>query len=690
MIPFTGPRPWSRTLISFAQDRVQIMPRLLLCFVLAISNCLSAADAAPETSELESLEEQAFKHAAAFAGPSVVRIETVGGMEQVDDVLLGNGPTSGVVVSKDGFIITSTFNFISKPASVMVTLPDGRRFAARQVANDRLRLLTLLKIDAEDLVPAIPVPRKEIKVGQWALALGRTLDNATPSLSVGIVSAVNRVWGKAIQTDAKTSPVNYGGALVDVEGHVLGVIAPLSPTGSGEMAGVEWYDGGIGFAIPMEDTYASLDRLKQGTDLLPGLMGITFAGGQALNVPCIVDRVRYNSPAQQAGLKTNDRIIEADGERIVRVAQLKHVVGRKYEGELLKLVLQRGDQTISTELTLVGKLIPYELPYLGILPDRSLGNDRVIVRFVFKDSPAAKSGIERGDQLLAYDGTELKDVQSLREQIGRSRPNDQVTLRYARSGKEADARVTLGTVPESVVDELPTENIAATAVKSDATAPAKDELEAKPNAPLKTGRFTESLAGYDHDYWAYVPETYDKSRPMGLVVWVHPKGDTMEATVSKQWKTICDRRGLILIAPLAEKTAAWQPGEAEFIKGLIGHIRERYAIDNSRIVIHAHSTGALMGWLLAMKARDSVRGVVVTAAPFLGQPPESEPELRQQFFFLCGDEDKLLPRVQLSVADLRKLRLPVSFTLIKGLGSKYPADEAIEEIGRWVDCLDRL
>ena len=180
------------------------------------------------------------------------------------------------------------------------------------------------------------MPRDSVRVGQWAIALGRTFDLTTPGISVGIVSAVNRIWGKAIQTDAKTSPSNYGGALVDIEGRVLGVIAPLSPSGNGETAGVEWYDGGIGFAIPLEDVYASLDRLKQGTDLLPGLMGINFAGGQSTNVPAIVDRVRYNSPAQQAGLKDKDRIIEADGEKIVRVAQLKHVLGRKYGGDTVK------------------------------------------------------------------------------------------------------------------------------------------------------------------------------------------------------------------------------------------------------------------------------------------------------------------------------------------------------------------
>ena len=70
-----------------------------------------------------------------------------------------------------------------------------------------------------------------MSVGQWAIAVGRTYDSPEPSVSVGIVSAVNRVWGKAIQTDAKVSPVNYGGPLIDVAGDALGVIVPLSPDG---------------------------------------------------------------------------------------------------------------------------------------------------------------------------------------------------------------------------------------------------------------------------------------------------------------------------------------------------------------------------------------------------------------------------------------------------------------------------
>ena len=648
--------------------------------------------------KLEGLEEQAFKQAAALADPCLVRIETVGGLEQIGEILLGTGPTSGIIVSEDGYIISSSFNFVAKPASILATLPDGRRFAAKQVASDRLRLLTLLKIDASGLTPAKAAPRDEVRVGQWAIALGRTFDLTSPSVSVGIVSAVNRIWGKAIQTDAKTSPVNYGGALVDIEGRVLGVIAPLSPAGNGETAGVEWYDGGIGFAIPLEDVYASLDRLKTGTDLLPGLLGISFAGGQATNVPAIVDRVRYNSPAQLAGLKTNDRIVEADGEKISRVAQLKHVMGRKYGGDSVQLTLQRGEERLTVSAKLVGELVPYEVPYLGMLPRRETSTEPgTVVRFVFPDSPADKAGLVRGDRILKFNDTDATDARTLSDLVGRSRSGDTIKLLCQRDGKQVDLKVTLSTMPDTIIGELSGELIekpAADPAKQDAAVDKPAEVkpgEIKPGGESpRTGRFTEDLAGHDHSYWAYVPEGYNPAAAYGLMVWIHPGGDTMEATMIKQWASICERRGIILVGPKADQLSRWTPGEAKFVEGLVTHIREKYTIDPQRIFIHSQGTGGALACLLNTRQREIFRGLVLAGAAFQGPVADQEPEFRQQFHFVCGEDDKALSAVQKSVDALRKLKFPVTLTTVKGLGAKYPAEPEIDEIGRWADSLDRI
>ena len=115
-------------------------------------------------------------------------------------------------------------------------------------------------------------------VGQWSIAVGRTYDQPGPNISVGVLSAMGRIGSTAIQTDAKISPANYGGPLVDIHGRVLGILVPLSPQrGGGEVAGAEWYDSGIGFAIPLVDVFEWLPKLKSGKDLHPGVMGITLS-----------------------------------------------------------------------------------------------------------------------------------------------------------------------------------------------------------------------------------------------------------------------------------------------------------------------------------------------------------------------------------------------------------------------------
>jgi len=205
-------------------------------------------------------EQQAFQAAVERVAPAVVRIETVGGLDRVGDVLLGTGPTTGLIISPEGYIISSAFNFVSQPSSVLVGLSDGSRVPAKIVANDLNRMLTLLKIDVEETLPvAETAPLEEMRVGQWSIAIGRTFDAEHPNLSVGLLAAKDRIWGKALQTDAKVSPTNYGGPLIDIHGRVLGVLVPMSPTAKTTVAGVEWYDSGIGFAVPIQDV-ERLDR----------------------------------------------------------------------------------------------------------------------------------------------------------------------------------------------------------------------------------------------------------------------------------------------------------------------------------------------------------------------------------------------------------------------------------------------
>src|SRR5262249_60981394 len=109
-------------------------------------------------------------------------------------------------------------------------------YVAKMVATDTTRMIALLKIDATGLPVPEAAPKAQIKIGQSTLALGRALEpdvNRPPSISEGIISAVERIWGKALQTDAKVSPPNYGGPPVALDGAVVGLLLPPAPPAAG-------------------------------------------------------------------------------------------------------------------------------------------------------------------------------------------------------------------------------------------------------------------------------------------------------------------------------------------------------------------------------------------------------------------------------------------------------------------------
>jgi serine protease Do len=629
---------------------------------------------------LEQAEEQAFKEAAVLASPSIVRIDTVGGLDIVGRTLTSTAPTTGLIVSEDGFIVSSAFNFLSKPASVLITLPDGRRFPAKTIATDRLRMITLLKIEVSGLkVPKVS-PKAGIKVGQWSIALGRTYDSALPSISVGIVSAVDRIWGKAIQTDAKISPVNYGGPLVDTEGRVMGILVPLSPQGNSESAGVEWYDSGIGFAIALEDVYAVLDRLKLGEDLRPGLSGVAIKSADLYAIQPVIDRVRYNSPAYKAGFRAGDIIELVNGQPIKRLVQLFDQLKSRLEGDAIEMTVSRGEEKITQRLTLVGELLPYEVAFLGVLPQRSsvsaaaAQENGINVRFVYSDSPAATSGIKQGDRLVTVNGQAITDVAGLRDQLSRIRPETEIQLDVLRDGKLSTLSTTPGSVPQNIPDEIP------------AVVVANTEKVEEP----KTGRFTGKVDGYEDEYWAFVPESYAPAQSYSLLVWLHPTNTTMEATLYREWKTICEQRGIILLAPKTSTRTGWTPNHAEYVRDAVVDFQKKYNIDASRTAVHGLASGGEFAASVAFRFPELFRGIALASAALKEAPPEHSPEFQVQFHLIYGDRDPEGGLVQRTAAGLSKLKFPVTLRKIEGHRAGYPSKDAVEEMARWLDALDRL
>lgn len=307
------------------------------------------------------LAPKAFRAAAAKVLPSTVTIESFGGVSgagvkrgsMAGIRLPGEGPTTGVILSRDGYIITSTFNFLKKPPIITVTLPDGQRKVAKQLGSDETRKLTLLKVEGVDDLPVPQLaPRSQLRVGQWAVALGVGFGDEEAALSAGIISATSRIRGRAVQTDANLSPANYGGPLVDLDGRLIGICVPLSPQSADVASGVEWYDSGIGFAVPLDGADQIIEKLKKGETIKQGYLGIQAAATPDKAPGAIISGVLKDSPAEKAGIKQGDRVLKIDGEEVIDPPQLAVLIGRNDAGEEIVVTLQRGEETVEVRAKL--------------------------------------------------------------------------------------------------------------------------------------------------------------------------------------------------------------------------------------------------------------------------------------------------------------------------------------------------
>ncbi len=638
---------------------------------------LACAPVACGADDVGAEEEAAFKAAALSVAPSVVRIETVGGTEKVDDVLVGTGPTTGLIVDADGYILSSAFNFAQKPTSILVTLPSGQRTAAKIVARDDSRMMVLLKIESEE---KLPVPtfgsRDEMAVGQWTIAVGRTFDQALPNLSVGVLSAKSRVWGKAIQCDAKISPANYGGPLVDIRGRVLGILVPLSPQGQGEVAGAEWYDSGIGFAIPLAEWLPRLETLKQGGDLQPGLMGVSLKKGDMNADPAVLVACAANGPAAKAGLKPQDKIIEVDGTQITRQVEFRHALGPKYAGDVVRVVALRGEERIEAELELAAELAPYAHPFIGILPRRDIGDQPgVVVRYIFAASPAAEAGLQAGDRITKLVDLEVADAAALAEALAAHAPGAKVSLTYTRGEETRSAELTLAKLSAAMVPELP---------------PAHGELP-PPEAQANVGVLDIKIPEEQNECAALVPENYHPGAPHALLVVLATPGNYDRDQLVERYRKLCHEHETIVLLPRPADAKRWDVADAAFIRKAIEDVAAHYNIDRGRILTSGYQVGGAMAFVTAFAEPELIRGVVaIEAAPPARAPlPESDPARRWWFYLGAAQKSKTLGAIRKVAERLEELEHPVVYPELGESSRDLNADE-LDGLGRWLDSLDRL
>ena len=157
---------------------------------------------------------------------------------------------------------------------------------------------------------------------------------------MGIISAKNRIGGRAIQTDANISPANYGGPLVDIQGRLIGICVPMNPRSQGVAAGVEWYDSGIGFAVPVDDFAKIIERLKDGRKILPAFVGIATTS-TADGVGMQVFGVTEGSAAEKAGMIAGYILLTINDVPINDMLRLRQVLNRFEAGQEISVSLNR-------------------------------------------------------------------------------------------------------------------------------------------------------------------------------------------------------------------------------------------------------------------------------------------------------------------------------------------------------------
>lgn len=673
-------------------------------FMPAVVTLLSAVCLrAGQAQDVHALEQQAVREAVAAVADSVVQIETLGGLETVGGMLASNAPTTGLVVDSDGWIISSAFNFVQQPASILVTLPGGERKPAKIVARDRSRMLVLLKIETESpLVVPSAIARQQLQVGQTAIAVGRTFDPAQVNLSVGIVSALERIWGKAIQTDANVSPVNYGGPLIDLYGNVIGVLVPLSPESDNELAGNEWYDSGIGFAVPLSEILARLDTLKAGTDLKAGLLGFAFENSQKLDAPPVLGVVKSKSPAASAGLRAGDKLISLNETPILLQSHAQHVLKPLYAGDEVQIVAERAGETIRGRAVLVDQLLPYEHPYLGIQASQvaTSGNGpadaqeegtprgeaedqealkAMVVRRVFANTPAEKAGIQAGDKMIQWNDTPVTDVNQFRTLLASHEPGEKVTVRWQRGIETLSAEVTL--------DRLPTTVDAPESANS-------EELAGKGvagGAKVETGQREWKVPEEPNNGALYIPANYSADQSWGLLTLLGPPGKEDFAKLIEPWKEACAEHHVILFVAHPEDPSRWTPTEVGFVRKAMDQAQRQLAIDPQRVAVLGEEGGGALAFLLAFRNRDLIRGLALdrAAIPFGLGAPENEPLQRLSLLFHTTDDPKIKDRLEASVEVLQRRKFPV-IAVPRATRDDPLTVEERHQLARWVETLDRL
>ncbi len=269
---------------------------------------------------------------------------------------------SGVIITDNGYIATNN-HVVEGASKIEVVLNDKRRYEATIVGTDPTTDLALLKVEGQGL-PFVPFGDSDgIKIGEWVLAVGNPFD-LTSTVTAGIVSAkarsINILRSRSnysiesfIQTDAAVNPGNSGGALVDLDGRLIGINTAIA-TNTGSYSGYS-------FAVPVTLVRKVMDDLLSYGEVQRALMGVSIidvnaelAESESLEVieGVYIAGVNPGSGAADAGILRGDVILAIEGTKVNNVSELQEIVARNRPGDEINVTLKRGSEVQTVRVTL--------------------------------------------------------------------------------------------------------------------------------------------------------------------------------------------------------------------------------------------------------------------------------------------------------------------------------------------------
>jgi len=371
---------------------------------------------------------------------------------QSREVLMG----SGFIVSPDGLIMTNN-HVVKDMKDIKVTLQGKRDYKAKLIGADPESDIALIKIDAKNLPTVTWGDSSKLHVGGIVMAVGNPF-GLSGTVTKGIVSAMGRTnvgiigYEDFIQTDAPINPGNSGGPLVNIKGEVVGITTAIATQSGGYM--------GVGFAIPSDSAKMVMDQLLKTGKVERGLLGVNIQDvtealaksfGRTDTNGALVSQVVAGGPAEKAGVKTGDIILDFNGTPINSAAQLKNLVGQTKVGSAAKLTVWRDKKTVALNVTIaertaeamaagapktqtsselgatVEKVPPEVASKLGLK-----ANVGLLVKDLNPDGRGAAMGLRQGDVILEVDGSVITGVSEFNKKVDESKKSGVIRMMIQR------------------------------------------------------------------------------------------------------------------------------------------------------------------------------------------------------------------------------------------------------------------